>query len=91
MLGFFRAQIELKTPAIGGKDSASGTYKKEHGTLMHVPTTLFSIANSPEDSGRIVSAEFQKSNSRVLYFRFPKDMHGLPDWVSYRRVLRDVR
>ena len=58
---------------------------------MHVPTTLFSIANSPEDSGRIVSAEFQKSNSRVLYFRFPKDMHGLPDWVSYRRVLRDVR
>ena len=59
MLGFFRAQIELNVPAIGGKDSASGTFKKGDETL-HVPTTLFTVANSPQDSSKITSAEFQE-------------------------------
>lgn len=60
MLGFFRAQVELNVPAIGGKDSGSGTFKKADGTLMHVPTTLITIANSPQDSAKITSAEFQE-------------------------------
>ncbi len=91
MLGFFRAQIELNTPAIGGKDSASGTFKQADGETLHVPTTLFAVANSPQDSEKIVSAEFQKSGNVVLYFPFPRGYDGLPDWEQYRLVLRDVR
>lgn len=90
MLGFFRAQIELNVPAIGGKDSASGTFKMQDGKLIHVPTTLIAIANSPQDSAKIVSAEFKQIDRRVIYFPFPRTENGLPDWEQYRLVLRDV-
>lgn len=89
MLGFFRAQIELNVPAIGGKDSASGTFKKGDETL-HVPTTLFTVANSPQDSSKITSAEFQEWDNDVLYFPFPRDENGLPIWEEYRKVLTQV-
>lgn len=91
MLGFFRAQIELNVPAIGGKDSASGTFRKADGEKMHVPTTLFTFANSPQDSAKIVSAEFQDPNEKqVIYFPFPRDSGGLPNWDRYRALLQEV-
>jgi len=92
MLGFFRAQIELNVPAIGGKDSASGTFKMQDGKLIHVPTTLIAIANSPQDSAKIVSAEFQDArDKKVVYFPFPRDENGLPEWDAYRDILSEVR
>lgn len=91
MLGFFRAQIELNVPAIGGKDSASGTFKMQDGKLIHVPTTLIAIANSPQDSNKIISAEFQDDRDmKVIYFPFPRDENGLPNWGKYRKILGDV-
>lgn len=91
LLGFFRAQIELSVPAIGGKDSASGTFKTADGKKMHVPTTLLTIANSPQDSDKIVSAEFQDGRDNpVIYFPFPRDENGLPLWSDYREVLDQV-
>lgn len=90
MLWFFRAQIELNVPAIGGKDSASGTFKKSE-EVLHVPTTLFTVANSPQDSAKIVSAEFQDDRDmKVIYFPFPRDEAGLPDWEKYRTILEEV-
>lgn len=60
------------------------------GGLIHVPTTLIAIANSPEDSAKIVSAELQDDRDMsVIYFPFPRNA-GLPDWEKYRVILRDV-
>lgn len=90
LLGFFRAQIELNVPAIGGKDSASGTFKKADGEKIHVPTTLFTIANSPQDSDKIVSAEFKNPGKQVIYFPFLRDADGLPIWKKYRTMLAHI-
>lgn len=76
--------------AIGGKDSASGTFKTKDGETIHVPTTLIAMTNSPQDSAKIVSAEFQQKDRRVIYFPFPRNESGLPDWEHYKLVLRDV-
>lgn len=54
---------------------------------MHVPTTLFAFTNSPQDSAKIVSAEFQKPLSKVIYLPFPRDANGLPDWDKYQDML----
>ena len=70
--------------AIGGKDSASGTFKTSEGETTHVPTTLIAMTNSPQDSAKIVSAEFQDDRDmKVLYFPFPRDGDGLPNWKKY--------
>jgi hypothetical protein len=51
---------------------------------MHVPTTLFAFTNSPQDSAKIVSAEFQDDRDmKVIYFPFPRDENGLPNWGKY--------
>lgn len=63
----------------------------EDGKLIHVPTTLIAIANSPEDSTKITSAEFQRGDHTVLYFPFPRDKNGLPLWDKYREILIEVR
>jgi len=77
--------------AIGGKDSASGTFKTQDGETLHVPTTLFAMTNSPQDSAKIVSAEFQSVDHCVVYFPFPRDTDGLPDWAIYRTILSEIQ
>lgn len=58
---------------------------------MHVPTTLIAMTNSPQDSTKIVSAEFQDDRDmKVIYFPFPRDENGLPNWEKYRQMLEDV-
>ncbi|MEI6711566.1 MAG: hypothetical protein WCK88_05255 [bacterium] len=58
---------------------------------MHVPTTLIAMTNSPQDSAKIVSAEFQDDRDmKVLYFPFPRDENGLPNLGKYRQILEDV-
>ena len=51
----FRAKHELEIPAIGGKDSMSGTFKN-----ISVPPTLISFAVTTENVKNIISPEFKK-------------------------------
>ena len=62
LLGALEAQIELKTGAIGGKDSMSGTFED-----IDVPPTLVSFAVSLGDAENIISPEFKKPGSRVYH------------------------
>ncbi|SMC84149.1 phosphoribosylformylglycinamidine synthase [Moheibacter sediminis] len=63
LLGSIEAQKQLSIPAIGGKDSMSGSYQE-----IDVPPTLISFAVAPNKSDRINSSTFQKTNSKISVF-----------------------
>jgi len=77
LLGAFRAQMELNIAAIGGKDSMSGSFEK-----LDVPPTLVSFAVTTAKAGDIVSPEFKKSGSRVIFLRPETGEDGLPTAAS---------
>lgn len=61
LLGAFFVQKSLKIPAIGGKDSMSGTFKD-----INVPPTLVAFAVNTCDVRDVVSQEFKKAGSKVV-------------------------
>ncbi|MFA5620042.1 MAG: phosphoribosylformylglycinamidine synthase [Weeksellaceae bacterium] len=63
LLGSIEAQKQLGIPAIGGKDSMSGSYRD-----LDVPPTLISFAVCPNKITKIKSATLQKSNSKLSVF-----------------------
>ncbi len=60
LLGALRMQYELGLPAIGGKDSMSGTFEK-----LHVPPTLIAFAVTTMDARRAVSPEFKQAGDYI--------------------------
>ncbi|MCL1853470.1 MAG: phosphoribosylformylglycinamidine synthase [Peptococcaceae bacterium] len=86
LLGALLAQLELGVPAIGGKDSMSGSF----GSL-DVPPTLVCFAVVPGRSGETVSAAFKKAGHPVLFWPLPVDAATeLPDWPRLRRMLTTI-
>ena len=73
LLGALWAQHQLKIPAIGGKDSMSGTF--EH---IHVPPTLAAFAVDVLPADRAVSAEFKYADNKVYAVPCRKDKMDLP-------------
>src|SRR5690606_3765680 len=63
VLGSIEAQRQLEIPAIGGKDSMSGSYQD-----IDVPPTLISFAVAPNKTNKIKSATLQKNNSKLSVF-----------------------
>ena len=61
LLGALDAQLDLGAPAIGGKDSMSGSFEQ-----LDVPSTLISFATSVTKAGRVISPEL-KAAGRKLY------------------------
>ncbi len=74
LLGAFKAQMDLKIAAIGGKDSMSGTFED-----IDVPPTLVSFAITTEKVGNIISNEFKKAGSKVYLLKPTYDANGLPN------------
>lgn len=85
LMGAFHTQYSLKVPAIGGKDSMSGTFKD-----MNVPPTLVSFALVPTDVTIAVSPEFKKTGSHVVILPVKKDELLLPDFSSLDSVYTRV-
>lgn len=79
LLGAYYAQKCLGTPAIGGKDSMSGTFKD-----LHVPPTLVAFAVAPADTRNIISPEFKSSNSRVVLVPINRDNIEMPDFEQVK-------
>lgn len=73
LLGAFYAQMQLGTPAIGGKDSMSGTFKD-----MNVPPTLVSFAVDVTKTDNIISPEFKKCGSTIVRLLTKYDEYSLP-------------
>jgi len=85
LLGAYYAQSKLGIPAIGGKDSMSGTFKD-----MGVPPTLVSFAVAPVDVRKVVSPEFKEAGNRVVRIPVVRNEEQIPDFDglgrNYRRI-----
>ena len=81
LLGALKAQRELGIPAIGGKDSMSGTFKD-----INVPPTLISFAVGMTKLDKVISPEIKKGNSKVFMLKAARGKDGLPDTA---RVLKN--
>ncbi len=86
LLGAWHAQRGFGTPAIGGKDSMSGTFRN-----ISVPPTLVSFALTVEDAKTIISPEFKSEGNAVVYLPVLKDRSGLPDFERVKKAWAAVR
>lgn len=77
LLGAFYTQKQLGIPAIGGKDSMSGTFKD-----LDVPPTLVAFAVTAVDVRNVVSQEFKQAGSQVVLVRAVRDETHLPDFAA---------
>ena len=73
LLGAYHAQMGLKLPAIGGKDSMSGTFND-----IDVPPTLCSFAVGTGDVHHVVSTELKKAGNKLLLLDVKEDQYGMP-------------
>ncbi len=85
LLGAFKAQMDLKIAAIGGKDSMSGTFED-----LDVPPTLVSFAITTEKVNHIVSNEFKAPGHAVCLLKPDYDENGLPVTESLMAVYNQV-
>ncbi|EGT4598702.1 phosphoribosylformylglycinamidine synthase [Clostridioides difficile] len=86
LLGAFYAQSKFEIPAIGGKDSMSGTFKD-----IEVPPTLVSFAVDTVDAKKVVSPEFKKADSKVVMLCVNKAENDVVDFEELKKNLDKVR
>jgi len=85
LLGALKTQLELGIPAIGGKDSMSGSFLD-----MHVPPTLVSFAVCTADSKNIISPEFKSAGNVIAILKTPSDKNNLPDFDALKQNYRSI-
>ncbi|MCX8131100.1 MAG: phosphoribosylformylglycinamidine synthase [Clostridia bacterium] len=90
LLGAYYAQMKLGIPAIGGKDSMSGTFKD-----MTVPPTLVAFAVDIIDVNYVISTEFKNTGSKVVLIPLRRDENDMPDFeqlaANYSRIHELIR
>ncbi|HHT24476.1 MAG TPA: phosphoribosylformylglycinamidine synthase [Clostridiaceae bacterium] len=82
LLGAFEVMSQLEIPAIGGKDSMSGSYQD-----IDVPPTIVSFAVNTASIDQVVSREFKQADSKILLTRVGLNEQGVIDFVSFARVM----
>nr|MDA8227749.1 phosphoribosylformylglycinamidine synthase [Desulfitobacterium hafniense] len=80
LLGAYYAQKRLEIPAIGGKDSMSGTFMD-----LHVPPTLVAFAVNVTEASKIISQEFKSAGSQVVLVPAVRDENEIPDFEHLRK------
>lgn len=86
LLGAYHAQKKLALPAIGGKDSMSGTYKD-----LDVPPTIVAFAVGFSKSNLVVSSEFKKTGSQVILISAVLDEFSIPDFDLLVRNFKKIQ
>ncbi len=82
LLGAYQAQVDLGIPAIGGKDSMSGSFGN-----LDVPPTLVAFAVGVEKAKNIISAEFKKVGSKLVLLMAEKNEDFTLKVNQYKRNL----
>lgn len=85
LLGAYKAQIDLGIPAIGGKDSMSGSFND-----IDVPPSLVAFAVTTEKIDNIISPEFKKSSSKVLLLDTKKLEDRTIDMDEFKKNLDNL-
>lgn len=86
LLGLIEAQMEFKTPAIGGKDSMSGTYKD-----IHVPPTLITFAITTENVDNIISSELKEAGNYLYLVKHQINDDYTPNYECLRNNFKKVK
>lgn len=79
LLGALYVQRELMVPAIGGKDSMSGSFKE-----LDVPPTLVAFAVGTTNVNSVLSPEFKRVGSKVVLLKVERDDKELPIFETLR-------
>lgn len=85
LLGAYEACCELGLPAIGGKDSMSGTFMD-----LEVPPSLISFAVGVMDSRDTISNEFKKAGHTVVFLPASCDEHEVIDYDALKKLLASL-
>ena len=85
LLGALFMQLELGLPAIGGKDSMSGSFGK-----LNVPPTLIAFGVTTVDSEKVISPEFKREGDRIYLLKMPLDANQLPDIKFMKAAYEDL-
>lgn len=86
LLGALRAQLALSLPAIGGKDSMSGSWME-----LEVPPVLAAFAASAAPADTIRSPEFKKAGSAVYLLHHRRTAGSDPDFPLFLRHAGELR
>jgi len=81
LLGAITVQNFFHLPAIGGKDSMSGTFKH-----LNVPPTLVSFAVATEKASNIISPEFKKTGNHIYLIKHQLDKLRNPNFEQLKQV-----
>lgn len=79
LLGAVHVQKGFGLPAIGGKDSMSGTYED-----LHVPPTLISFAVQTENASNVISSEFKKPGNYVYLIKHNQLSDMMPNFEELK-------
>ena len=85
LLGTYKAQMDLGLPAIGGKDSMSGSFGE-----LNVPPTLVSFAVGLEKASRIISPEFKSIGSTLVLMKGEKLEDGTLEMEGFKNNLEKL-
>ncbi|MFT4104223.1 MAG: phosphoribosylformylglycinamidine synthase [Lacrimispora sp.] len=89
LLGAYSVQMGFGLPAIGGKDSMSGTFQD-----MDVPPTLVSFAVDVGEAGHVITPEFKRAGSKIAVFSMKRDSYDLPAYAQamegYEKLHEDI-
>lgn len=86
LLGAHFIGKKLEIPAIGGKDSMSGTFKD-----IDVPPTLVSFAVDTVDVRKVVSPEFKGLGNNIVLIPLERDENELPVFEKLYTNFEKVR
>ena len=86
LLGALEAQLHFDTPAIGGKDSMSGTYNN-----LNVPPTLISFAITTEKMKNIISPEFKEGGNKIYLVKSSRLEKNIPNYQEIKSNFEKIR
>ena len=86
LLGALAAQRDLELPAIGGKDSMSGSFEE-----MDVPPTLISFATTISEADRIISPEFKDAGNKIVRVSVKRDADGRVNSAAFKTFYETIQ
>jgi len=86
LLGAYNAQMGLGLPAIGGKDSMSGTFND-----IDVPPTLCSFAVGVSDRKHVVTPELKTAGDYLYLLEVKPDKNDMPNYGMLQKMYATLR
>ncbi len=90
LLGALKMQNELGLASIGGKDSMSGSFETENGTI-HVPPTLIAFGITPVKADNVISPELKWEGDRLYLVKHTPLANKMPDTEQLKRNWNNIQ